>query len=65
MTVEELKSALLDKEFPSPVQIDEHQIVLEPTKFLRIQFTEIDNWKRDLIKCPAYVRLLSFYEAVK
>lgn len=65
MTVEELKTTLLNKEFPETVRINNHQVVSEVDKFLKIQFIEIDIWKKEITKCPAYLRLLAFYEAVR
>ncbi|MCY4779444.1 hypothetical protein ORI89_07270 [Sphingobacterium sp. UT-1RO-CII-1] len=65
MTVEELKTALLNRDFPETVKIDKHQVVSEVDKFLKIQFIEIDIWKKEIIKSPAYLRLLAFHEAVR
>lgn len=64
MTVEDLKNELFGKTYPSEVQINPDQIVVDVQKFLHIQFIECDNWKKDIEKCPAYVRLMRFYEAV-
>lgn len=64
MTVEDLKNELYGKTFPERVQIGPDQVVLDVEKFLKIQFIECEQWKRDIEKCPAYVRLMRFYEAV-
>ncbi|TYR37448.1 hypothetical protein FXV77_05435 [Sphingobacterium phlebotomi] len=64
MSIEELKSALLGKEFPDVVELQSHQRVLDVPQFLKTQFIEVENWKKDLEKCPAYLRLIAFYKAV-
>lgn len=64
MTLEELKEALQGKKFADNIQINADAIVVDTEKFLRVQFIECDNWKKDIEKCPAYVRLVRFYEAV-
>lgn len=66
MTVEDLKNELLGKEYPEVVQISPHQKVFDVTKFLEVQLYEAENWKRkDITKCPAYYRLMQFYEATR
>lgn len=65
MTVEELKTVLLNKEFPNKVNISQDQVVTDVNKFLDVQFLECEAWKKDIKKCPAYVRLIKFYEALK
>lgn len=64
MTKEELKQELLGKTFPERVQIGPDQVVVDVPLFLRIQFIELDKWTKDITKCPAYVRLVRFKEAV-
>ena len=64
MTVEELKQALLGKAYPESVQISEDQVVVDIPLFLRIQFVELDSWQRDIVKCPAFLRLTRFKEAL-
>lgn len=65
MTIEELKQELLGKSYPEQVQISEDQIVVDIPLFLRVQFIELDQWQKDITKCPAYVRLTKFREAIK
>jgi len=65
MTVDELKQALQGKQFSAPVELAPHQIVQDIDTFLRIQFIEVDLWKKDITKCPAYLRLVAFYEATR
>ena len=64
MTTEELKQELLGKSYPEKVQISEDQIVVDVPLFLRVQFIELDQWQKDITKCPGYVRLLKFKEAI-
>ena len=64
MTIEELKQELLGKTYPEKVQISEDQVVVNVPLFLRIQFIELEQWQRDITKCPGYVRLLKFKNAV-
>ncbi|MFD1770849.1 DUF6965 family protein [Sphingobacterium suaedae] len=67
MTIEELKAALLDKEFPERVEIGPDQIVTDHKQFLKTQFIMVGQWndKKPLDRCPAYLRLVKFWEAVR
>ena len=65
MTVLELKEALQGKEFTAPVKLGAHMTVTNVDNFLRTQFLECDIWTKDIAKCPAYERLVKFYEVVK
>ena len=65
MTVEELRIALLGKTYPDPVQISADQRVADADTFLKIQFIEVGLWTREIEKCPAYLRLLKFYNATR
>lgn len=65
ISIEELKSELLGKPFPERVEISQEQTVVDVETFLKIQFIEVEAWKKDLEKCPAYLRLIKFREAVK
>lgn len=64
MTVEELKRELSGRSFPERVTISPDQVVFDVELFLRIQFIIIDAWKKDIQKCPAYVRLMRFRDAL-
>lgn len=64
MTVEDLKNELFGRTFPDKVQINPDQIVVDVEQFLKVQFIECENWKKDIEKCPAYVRLMRFYDSV-
>lgn len=61
MTVEDLKNELFGRTFPNEVRIGADQIVFDVEKFLKIQFIECEQCKKDIEKCPAYVRLMKFY----
>ena len=64
MTIDELKQELLGKTYPEKVQISEDQIVVDVSLFLKIQFIELEQWQREITKCPGYVRLMKFKEAI-
>ena len=64
MTLEYLRNELYGRTFPEQVQINPDQVVVDVELFLHVQFIECENWKKDITKCPAYVRLVRFYEAV-
>lgn len=64
MTKEELKEELYSKTYPEQVRISVDQLVSDVPKFLRVSFIEVDKWSKELDKCPAWVRLLKFKEAV-
>ena len=65
MTVLELKEALQGKEFTEPVKLGAHMTVTNVDNFLRTQFLECDMWTKDLVKYPAYERLVKFYEVTR
>lgn len=64
MTLDDLKNVLLGKTFPDNIQINPDTIVVDTNLFLTVQFIECENWKKEIEKCPAYVRLVRFYKAV-
>lgn len=64
MNIEELKAELLGKEYPKEVRISTDQIVTDVPLFLKVSFIEIEQWTRDIQKCPAWVRLNRFKEAL-
>lgn len=64
MSIDELKEALLNKEYPERVKISSDQVVVDVQKFLEIQFLECELWKKkDITKCPGHLRLVKFYQA--
>lgn len=64
MSIEELKSELLGKSYPEKVQINVDQIVVDVPLFLKVSFIEAEQWTKDLEKCPGWVRLIRFKEAI-
>lgn len=64
MRIEELKSELLGKTYPNEVRIHVDQVVVDVPLFLKVSFIEAEQWTRDLEKCPGWVRLIRFKEAV-
>ena len=65
MTVEEFKTALIGRDYPARVVIGPHQTVSDVAQFLHVQFIECEQWKGDIEKCPAFLRLKSFHEAIQ
>ncbi|SFS30708.1 DUF6965 family protein [Sphingobacterium wenxiniae] len=68
MTIDELKQALLTtgKTYTLPIKLSIDQTLTENVdQFLKVQFIEAEAWKKELSKCPAYLRLLKFYEATR
>ncbi|WDF70196.1 hypothetical protein PQ465_07405 [Sphingobacterium oryzagri] len=65
MTIDELKAELMGQSFPDRVTISVDQVVTDVDLFLKIQFIEVEKWKKDIEKCPAYVRLKRFRDAVR
>ncbi len=63
MTMDELQATLLGKTYPGIIQISADQTVTDAETFLKIQFIEMDLWTKEIEKCPAYLRLLKFYQA--
>lgn len=64
MSIEELKAELLGKEYPDEVRIHVDQVVVDVPLFLRVSFIEAEQWTKDLEKCPGWVRLIRFKEAI-
>ena len=64
MSIEELKAELLGKEYPDEVQIHVDQIVVDVPLFLKVSFIEAEQWTKDLEKCPGWIRLNRFKEAI-
>lgn len=64
MTIPELKAALLNREYEDNIRISEWMVVLNAKSFLRIQFADCERAKEPE-NCPAYIRLMLFYEATK
>lgn len=64
MSIEELKAELLGKSYPEEVRIYVDQLVVDVPLFLKVSFIELDQWTKDIEKCPAWVRLMRFKEAV-
>ena len=64
MTIDELKQALSGRSFPPEVMISPDQVVFDAELFLRTQFIMVDAWKKDIEKCPAYIRLVRFNDAI-
>ncbi|WP_136902737.1 DUF6965 family protein [Sphingobacterium olei] len=62
--MDELKHELLGKSYPNEIQISKDQRIIDVDKFLKTQFIIVENWTRDLVKCPGYVRLLKFRKAI-
>lgn len=64
MTVEELKQKLADITCPDNVQISPDQIVLEQERFIRTSFYVVEHWHGDIQKCPEWLRLLKYWDAI-
>ncbi len=64
MTIEELKAELLGKNYPSEVRIGVDHLVVDVPLFLKVSFIEAEQWAKDLEKCPGWIRLMRFKEAV-
>ena len=64
MTVEELKQKLAGTTCPDNVQISPDQIVLEQERFIRTSLYVVENWKGDILKCPEWLRLLKYWDAI-
>lgn len=64
MTVDEMKNELSGRTYPEKVRISVDQVVVDIPTFLNVSFIEVENWKKDIHKCPAWGRLLKFRNAV-
>lgn len=64
MSIDELKVELLGKDYPEEVRIHVDQVVVDVPLFLKVSFIEAEQWTKDLEKCPGWVRLIRFKEAI-
>ncbi|MBP3942862.1 hypothetical protein J5U18_04670 [Sphingobacteriaceae bacterium WQ 2009] len=64
MTIEELKAELTNKSYPEEVRIAVDMVVTNVPHFLSASFAAAERWTKDLEKCPAWLRLQKFKEAV-
>lgn len=65
MSIDELKVELLGKEYPDSVRIHVDQVVVDVPLFLKVSFIEAEQWTKDLEKCPGWVRLIRFKDAIE
>ncbi|WP_033562473.1 DUF6965 family protein [Sphingobacterium sp. SYP-B4668] len=65
MTLDELKQFFQAQDLPSELQIGPDMVVTEVDQFLRISFLVAEAWTRDLEKCPEYLRLIKFKQALE
>lgn len=63
LTFDQLKEALLGKDYPSNIQINPATIVIEADPFLEIQFDMLTRHKGDIYRSAAWQRLREFYTA--
>ncbi len=64
MTIDELKADLANRQFPGEVRIAVDMVVTDVPFFLSASFAAAERWTKDLEKCPAWIRLIHFKEAI-
>ena len=65
MTPEELKQYFASIDLPESLEIQQDMQVFDVEKFISTSFIHVGLWKKDLSKCPSWVRLLKFKEALE
>lgn len=64
MNPEELRTELNKRDLVN-LQLAPHIKVVDAKKFVEIQFIEVEKWKGDLQQCPAWQRLLLYWERLQ
>jgi len=65
MTLDELRQFFQSQDLPTELRIAPDMVVTDVEKFISISFLVADSWTRDLEKCPEYLRLIKFKEALE
>jgi len=65
MTPEELQQYFQSRELPKSLEIQQDMQVFDVERFISTSFIHVGLWKKDLSKCPSWVRLLKFKEALE
>lgn len=65
MTPEELKGELSGLNLPTSFKLSKWENIVDVNGFLDTSFDIVEAWSRGLDSCPAWERLLRFYEAIK
>lgn len=65
MTPTELKQYFDSVELPESIEIQEDMVVTNVQKFLTTSFIHVSLWKKDLQKCPSWIRLLKLKDALE
>ncbi|WP_293954932.1 MULTISPECIES: DUF6965 family protein [unclassified Sphingobacterium] len=65
MTPEELQEYFRSKDLPDTLEIQQDMQVFDVQRFLSTSFIHVSLWKKDLSKCPSWIRLLKFKDALE
>jgi hypothetical protein len=65
MTPEELQEYFQSRDLPQSLEIQQDMQVFDVERFISTSFIHVGLWKKDLSKCPSWVRLLKFKEALE
>lgn len=65
MTPEELQQYFQSKDLPESLEIQQDMQVFDVQRFLSTSFIHVGLWKKDLSKCPSWIRLLKFKDALE
>lgn len=65
MTPEELKQYFESIDLPHTLEIQQDMQIIDVQRFISTSFIHVGLWKKDLNKCPAWIRLLKFKAALE
>ncbi|MGJ1420430.1 DUF6965 family protein [Sphingobacterium spiritivorum] len=65
ISLEELKQYFDSQDLPVEIRIAPHMYVTNINEFLRVSFNACESWKKELDKCPSYLMLIKFKEALE
>lgn len=65
MTPEELKQYFESIDLPKSMEIQQDMHVFDVERFISTSFIHVELWKKDISKCPSWIRLLKFKDALE
>ncbi|MDM1292975.1 hypothetical protein HX021_01530 [Sphingobacterium sp. N143] len=65
MTPEELQQYFQSMDLPDSIQIQQDMQVIDVQRFISTSFIHVGLWKKDLSKCPSWIRLLKLKDTLE
>lgn len=65
MTIEELNEYFNTVSLPNDIQLTIDMHIFDLPQFLKANLAALERWKRDVEKCPSYLRLINLKKALE